>query len=283
MEMEGDRPHVMGCGVLFGHRIAENLHGSERERFSLLMKKKRRPQAGREFIRRTQFKFLGPTDQAKGTPPPPPELGYDPAGRLIDLPEPGGITVKAIDLRTAVEERKTVRDYLEGSLTLEELSFLLWSTQGVKEVDRFDTFRTVPSAGARHPFETYLLVHRVEGLEVGLYRFLALSHKLLEIDLGPGIVDRIAETCLQPDLIQTSAVTFIWTAVAYRMTWRYGDRGYRYIHLDAGHVGQNLYLAAQVVGCGVCTSAAFGDDEMNRALGINGNDHFAVYFGTVGK
>ncbi|MCZ6634886.1 MAG: SagB/ThcOx family dehydrogenase [bacterium] len=247
------------------------------------MKRKRKPQVGQEFMRKTQFKFLDPTGQAQGMMPPPIQLGHHPGAPVIGLPDPSKIEVTAVDLKAAIEARKSVRDFLEGSLTLEQVAFLLWCTQGVKEVEQIETFRTVPSAGARHPFETYLVVNHVEDLEPGLYRYIALQHHLLPVNLEDGMGDRIAETCLQPDLIQTSALTFIWTAVALRTTWRYGDRGYRYIHLDAGHVGQNLYLAAQAVECGVCTSAAFNDDELNRVLGIDGTQHFAVYFGSVGK
>ena len=247
------------------------------------MKRKKKPQVGQDFIRKTQFKFLDPTDQSRRVPPPPPELGFDPDKPQIDLPDPKKIKVQEIDLRLAIDERVSVREFLDGSLTLEDLSYLLWATQGVKEVDYMDTFRTVPSAGARHPFETYLLINRTEGLKPGLYRFLAMDHKLMEIDLEAGVTDRVAGTTLQPELMQTCAVTFIWTAVVARMKWRYGDRGYRYIMLEAGHIGQNLYLAGQTVGAGVCTSAAFNDDEFNKVLGINGQDHFAVYFGSVGK
>ena len=80
-----------------------------------------------------------------------------------------------------------------------------------------------------------------------------------------------------------SGVVFLWTAVPYRMTWRYGERGYRDLHLDAGHVCQNLYLAAEAVGCGVCAIAAFDDDVMNDLLGIDGNDQFLIYLATAGK
>jgi SagB-type dehydrogenase family enzyme len=110
-----------------------------------------------------------------------------------------------------------------------------------------------------------------------------MGHKLGVLERSEEIGDHIANATLQPELIQTSAATFIWTAVAARMTWRYGDRGYRYIHLDAGHVGQNLYLGVLAVNCKVCTSAAFNDDDLNRALKLDGVEHFAVYSGSVGR
>lgn len=246
-----------------------------------MAKRKRRPQAGPEFMRRTQFKNLGPTGQARREPPPMPELHY--RGETIDLPEPAQIETTEIDLRRAIDERKSERVFFDDPITLDELTYLLWATQGVKEFEQGETFRTVPSAGARHAFETYIVANNVEGLDRGLYRYLSMGHKLGIIDQSEEIGERIANTTLQPELIQTSAATFIWTTVATRMTWRYGDRGYRYIHLDAGHVGQNLYLGTMAVNCRACTSAAFNDDELNRTLKLDGVEHFAVYFGSVGK
>ena len=169
-------------------------------------------------------------------------------------------------------------------MTLAELSWLLWCTQGVKEVIPHQaTLRTVPSAGARHALESYLLVNRVAGLRPGLYRFVAVGHQLLEIH-GPkeaGLL--IREACLGQEMVTASAVTFIWTAVIRRMTWRYGARGYRYIFLDAGHACQNLYLAAQEIGCGVCAVAAFDDEAMNRTLNLDGEEQFTLYLATLGK
>ena len=94
---------------------------------------------------------------------------------------------------------------------------------------------------------------------------------------------RITSACFDQQFILRSGAVFLWTAVPYRMTWRYGERGYRDLHLDAGHVCQNLYLAAEAVGCGVCAIAAFDDDRMNELLGINGTDQFLIYLATVGK
>jgi SagB-type dehydrogenase family enzyme len=141
----------------------------------------------------------------------------------------------------------------------------------------------VPSAGARHAFETYLLINNVTSVPNGIYRFLAIGHKLVEINLQPSIADRVVEGCLGQDFILKSAVTFIWTADTYRMKWRYGDRGYRYLHLDAGHVCQNLYLGAGSLDCGVCAIAAFSDDYMNDLLELDGVEQFVIYIATVGK
>ena len=239
---------------------------------------------GKEFMEKTRYEHMEQSDQNKGLPQPPLELDYDKEKAVIDLPAPSAIRAGTYDLRKAIESRRSVRDYAAKPLTLEELSWLLWCTQGVKEVaGRSATLRTVPSAGARHALETYLLVNRVEGVKPGLYRFLATRHKLVEVNLEKGLADRAADACLRQNMVKTSAVTFIWVAVTYRMCWRYGERGYRYIHLDAGHVCQNLYLAAEAIGSGVCAIGAYDDEEINGLLGIDGEEQFVIYIATTGK
>jgi SagB-type dehydrogenase family enzyme len=239
---------------------------------------------GQEFMEKTKYRFIGRSDQQNGLPQPPLELPADPGKPVFDLPGQASLSVPPADLRTAIERRRSIRSYVHEPVTLDELSFLLWCTQGVKEVHGSQaTFRTVPSAGARHAFETFLLVNDVEGLAPGLYRYLALTHRLQQLDTDPTIAHRVTGACFDQQFILRSGAVFLWTAVPYRMTWRYGERAYRDLHLDAGHVCQNLYLAAGAVGCGVCAIAAFDDDAMNGLLGIDGKDQFLIYLATVGK
>ncbi|MFH0850742.1 MAG: SagB/ThcOx family dehydrogenase [Candidatus Bathyarchaeota archaeon] len=235
-------------------------------------------------MEKTKYRYLEQSDQNKGLPQPPLELPAVEGKKIIDLPDPKAVEAEPLDIREAIDRRVSVRAYSGEALSLAELSHLLWCTQGVKQTSpRLATLRTVPSAGARHCFETYALVNRVEGLKPGLYRFLAGQHKLQEVDLGQDAAEKVTKACLDQRFILSSAATFIWAAVAYRMMWRYGERGYRYMHLDAGHVCQNLYLSAEPVGCGVCAIAAFDDDALNQALGLDGVDQFALYVGVVGK
>jgi SagB-type dehydrogenase family enzyme len=239
---------------------------------------------GREFMEKTKYAYIGRSDQQKGILQPPLELPPAPDLPVIVLPSPGSLEIPPMDLRIAIEHRRSIRTYVHKPLTLEDLAFLLWCTQGVKEVHAHQaTFRTVPSAGARHAFETFLLVNDVEGLEPGLYRYLALSHNLQQVDDDPTLTHRITAACFDQQFIVRCGVVFLWTAVPYRMTWRYGERGYRDLHLDAGHVCQNLYLAAEAVNCGVCAIAAFDDNTMNELLGIDGCDQFLIYLAAVGK
>jgi SagB-type dehydrogenase family enzyme len=143
--------------------------------------------------------------------------------------------------------------------------------------------RNVPSAGGRHAFETYLLINRVKGVQPGPYRYLAFYHSLSPINTICGIVDRIMAACLGQAFVRSSAVTFIWSAVIYRMAWRYSERAYRLVHLDAGHVCQNLYLAGEQISCGTCAIGTFDDQQMAEVISIDGVEEFVVYCATVGK
>lgn len=239
---------------------------------------------GREFMEYTKYRYLGRSDQENGLPQPPLDLPAAPGIPIVALPKPAELSIPSVDLRMAIERRHSVRSYGKKPLSLEELSFLLWCTQGVRDVHgSVATFRTVPSAGARHAFETYLLINDVEDLAPGLYRYLALSHNLQRVSADPTLHIDIAHACLDQDFIMRCGVVFLWTAVPYRMTWRYGERGYRDLHLNPGHVCQNLYLAAEAVGCGVCAIAAFDDDAMASLLGIDGTSQFLIYLATAGK
>ncbi len=237
-----------------------------------------------DFMEATYPKNLPESPQEQGQPQPPLELPVPAGAVLIPLPAPRELDIPALDLRAAIERRQSCRTYQERSLTLEELSYLLWLTQGVKRVtNRPVTLRTVPSAGARHAFETYLLVNSVAGLEPGLYRFAACEHALVKLETGGNIREQITEASGGQQQIYHSAVTFLWVAVAERMVWRYVERGYRYLHLDAGHVCQNLYLAAEAIDCGVCAIAAYDDEMLNSALGLDGRDLFVIYLASLGK
>jgi len=242
-------------------------------------------EVGKNFIKQTKYKNMGSSVQDQGAPAPEYLQAAKPASKIIDLPEPSGIDLGNFDLRKAIEERRSIRRYRPEQISLDELSYLLWLTQGVKKVSQKHgvTLRTVPSAGARHPFETYFSINRVSDLEPGLYHFLAEEHKLEITKLGSEINQQLTKATLNQKHVETSAVTFIWVAIPYRTSWRYGARAYRYIHLDAGHVCQNLYLAAESIDCGICAIGAYDDDAVNALLNIDGVEQFAIYLASLGK
>jgi len=222
-------------------------------------------------------------DQKRGLPVPPLQKSYSPESTVFNLISPEEITIGSMPLLEAIRMRQSCRSYQPTPLSLEELSFLLWATQGVKMImkDGYATKRTVPSGGSRHPFETYLAVQRVEGLAPGLYRYLAIEHKLLllieDLEIGLKISDGCADFALE------SAVTFIWTAVPYRTEWRYGPLSPKLIAQDSGHVCQNLYLACEAIHAGTCAVGAYNQKKMDGLLGVDGVDEFTIYCAPVGK
>jgi SagB-type dehydrogenase family enzyme len=238
---------------------------------------------GDVFLEGTKYRNLEPSDQKLGVAQPPLHALLR-AGMRIPLPAPQALDLGSMTVGEVIEARRSLRTYAEEPLSLEEVSFLLWCCQGVKpeSTDKY-TLRTVPSAGARHAFETLLLVNRVDGLEACLYQYDAAEHGLIQWESSADIAERLAAACLNQRMVHNSAVTFIWLAERTRMAWRYGERGLRYLFLDAGHVCQNLYLAAESIAAGTCAIGAFGDDEINQLLGLDGSDRFVVYLASVGK
>lgn len=241
---------------------------------------------GQEFMHKTRYpNVTDPTPQESGTVPQPPlELPMPEDAKLIPLVSRKEMQVASMDVRTAIEARRSLRKYAEVPFTLNELTYLLWVSQGVKHVsNRPSTARTVPSAGARHAFETYVLVNRVDGLTPGLYRYMAIENGLIRLDVPDDIAAQVAHACLEQSQITNSAATFIWVAVVERMFWRYVERGYRYLHLDAGHVCQNLALGAEQIASGICPIAAFDDEALNMLLDLDGEELFVVYLASAGK
>jgi len=225
------------------------------------------------------------TDQNKGLAPPPVEKPYSADSRSIDLISPDHWKeILTIDLLSAIKNRQSHRQFTSESLTLEEVSFLLWTTQGIRErASEFTAFRTVPSAGCRHALETYLCVLNVTGLEQGIYRYLPLEHQLLVVSHQKNVSARITAAALNQSFVGKSAVTFLWTTIPYRMEWRYDIAAHKVIALDAGHACQNLYLSCAAIKAGTCAVAAYDQDLMDDLLGVDGEDEFTIYLAPVGK
>ena len=228
------------------------------------------------------------SDQKKGVPVPPVEKPYPAKATLVDLVAPDKLTVGQMALIDAIRQRRSRRQFTGASMSLEELSFLLWATQGVSKTVTADdgqvvrTLRTVPSGGARHPFETYLMVIRVDGVQPGLYRYLPVEHKLCLLRVDPNLVEQVHEASGRQYVLD-SAVVFLWTAIPYRTEWRYGFLAPKIIAQDAGHLCQNLYLAAEAIGAGTCALDAYDQRAADAVLGLDGEEEFTVYMAPVGK
>jgi SagB-type dehydrogenase family enzyme len=205
---------------------------------------------------------------------------YENPIRWIDLPEPKHSGGKG--LWDILEHRRTKRTYKQDPLTLELLGQTLWAANGKTREMREAILRTAPSAGALYPIEIYIMANRVEGLQRGMYHYDISKHKLAFIKEGDFSDDAALGSLGQAMLAKSGAVIFL-SAVIQRCRWKYGQRAYRYIYLDAGHVAQNVCLAGDALSLGVCPIGAFYDDELNDILDLDGKEETVLYALTVGK
>jgi SagB-type dehydrogenase family enzyme len=206
-----------------------------------------------------------------------------PGSRRIALPK-GHFRVRQT-LGSALENRRSVRDFVLRRLPLDRLSQLLFLSHGVRGVktveDEVVFDRCSPSAGGLYPVELYAATQRVDGVPDGIHHYDARFHRLEQV-LAGRYHDRLADLTIGQDMIRTSNVVIVMTAVFERTMWKYGLRGYRYAWLDAGHVGQNIYLVASALKLGAVTIGGFFDHEINRLLQLP-PDEAAVYLACVGQ
>ena len=182
----------------------------------------------------------------------------------------------------AMGQRHSVRRFQDAPLSETELSQLLWAAQGITRRAEGFAFRTSPSAGALYPVETYVVVHAVEAVESGVYHYSVEQHALEQLRIGDFRL-AVARAALDQAMAALANVVFIWTAVFPRSKWKYEQRAYRYCYLDAGHIAQNVALAAVALGLGSCQIAALYDDEANDLLGIDGELESTIYMTVVGR
>jgi SagB-type dehydrogenase family enzyme len=224
------------------------------------------------------------TDQNKGMISPPLQKPYQPDQYLLSLTLPPDWPADFdISLRSAISQRKSRRSFKQESVSIDELSFLLWATQGIRQqINESTAYRMVPSAGCRHCFETYLAISNGHNIPSGIYRYLPVTHSLVleNENIKPGI---LSDAALNQTFVEKAPVTFIWTCIPYRMEWRYGLSAHRVIAMDVGHVCQNLYLACEAIQAGTCAIAAFHQDKMDQFIGVDGDDEFVIYMAPVGK
>jgi SagB-type dehydrogenase family enzyme len=185
-------------------------------------------------------------------------------------------------LHEILKSRRSVREYAREALSMADLSYLLWASTGVQRMEHGYAFRTAPSAGALYPIETYLVANRVSDLPAGVYHYRIPSHELESLKEG----DFGAETAaaaLGQGMCASAAAVFVWTAIFERSRWKYRQRAYRYIYLDAGHIAENLALAAVECGLGTCQIGALFDGEVNAIVGVDGESESVVYMSVVGR
>ncbi|MDJ0705468.1 MAG: SagB/ThcOx family dehydrogenase [Leptolyngbyaceae cyanobacterium MO_188.B28] len=196
----------------------------------------------------------------------------------VPLPEPREQT--QLSFEAVLNQRRSRREYTDAPISLEQLSFLLQAAQGITET--LGEKRSVPSAGALYPLEVYAVVNAVENLPSGIYHYAVQPHQLEQLKAGD-FRRSIVSAAVWQDFLGTASVCFVITALFQRTRWKYRERTYRYVMMEAGHLGQNLYLAATALGLGVCAVGAFFDDALNDLLGLEGETEAAVYIISIGQ
>jgi SagB-type dehydrogenase family enzyme len=230
----------------------------------------------------------------------PPQHKFYPYVPVISLPEPSPPAdgTKSSELWSCIARRRSVRSFGTAPLTLQQLSRLLWASAGTTTSfitpHGQDFYRAAPSAGALYPIETYVVVNRVDDLDPGLYHYRVTGLDILERptvegshaleQLRPGdLSTQIRDAALDQPMCAKAGAVIIWSAVFARCVWKYRERAYRYVYLDAGHMAAQLSLAAVGLGLGSCPVAAFYDDEANALLEIDGQEEGVLYMTAVGN
>jgi SagB-type dehydrogenase family enzyme len=194
----------------------------------------------------------------------------------IKLPRPrhnGGLSVEQ-----ALLQRRSVRDFKSGSLTLAEVSQLLWAAQGTTDPGGF---RTAPSAGALYPLEIYIVVGQLEELGAGVYKYIPFDHQLVRIAEGDKRRE-LSTAALNQSWVKNNAALLVFSAVEYRTTQKYGRRGIRYVHIEVGHAAQNVFLQATALNLGAAVVGAFDDESVERIMAMPADEH-PLYLMPIGR
>lgn len=238
---------------------------------------------GNDFINGTRCPDYSTVDLVLRIPEPPHELPVRAGQTVIKLPGPKKIKFSDMPVRKAIESWEPVGFFPRSSINLEQLSYLLWCTQGFKKIVAESVeIRNIPSTGSRNPLETYFVAGEVDGLETGLYRYLPKSHSIVAERLDSGLTLEMSTASLNFKLTTRAAVTFLWVAIPYRTVWAVGNRGYRSALIEAGHACQNLILAAAGLDLQVAPIDLFHDDLVMKLANLDPETQWPVYLAAVG-
>jgi SagB-type dehydrogenase family enzyme len=183
---------------------------------------------------------------------------------MTEIPLPDPVKTGRTSVEEALQLRRSVRSYSRDPITLQELSQLLWAAQGITDPAGY---RTAPSAGALYPLELTVAVARVEDLDPGIYRYLPLDHALNRLATG-NVTNALFRAALSQSAVRDAAAVIVISAVPARTTGKYGQRGMRYVYMEAGHAGQNIYLQAESLNIGTVSIGAFDDGEVGRIMNL---------------
>ncbi len=204
---------------------------------------------------------------------------------VISLPEPR--LSSQVSVEQALLNRRSVRDFTDDPVTLQEVSQILWSAYGITEDRSYPSFlrgglRTAPSAGALYPLEIYLVAGNVNGLKKGIYKYISDGHSLELISEGDFRKD-LCDAALDQEFITQAPASLVYTAIFNRTTQKYGKRGReRYVCMDLGHSAQNVYLQAYALNIGTCAVGAFTDKMVSMVMQLP-DDEDPLYIMPFGK
>ncbi|MHC4457606.1 MAG: SagB/ThcOx family dehydrogenase [Planctomycetota bacterium] len=235
---------------------------------------------GERFHYETSLTWRGAlADMFRTKPKKPPQYKSYPESKKIDLPKPDhhGMTVEE-----TIKKRRSIRDYSTKAMSLAQLSQLLFAAQGITGKTYGHPLRSAPSAGALYPFEVYAVVNNVKDLPQGIYHYSVLDHALKLVKVGD-FRKQIIDAGLEQEMLGAANVTFVLSAIFDRVRHKYGERGYRYTYIEAGHISQNLYLQSVSLGLGSVCVGAFLDERVNRLIEVDGRKEAAVYIHAVGN
>lgn len=234
---------------------------------------------GQRFHHETSLTWRGALgDILRTKPKKPPLYKKYPDSKKIKLPEP---QFRGITLEEAIENRRSVRNYSKKPISTAQLSQLLFAAQGLTGKTYGQSLRSAPSAGALYPFEIYLVANNVRNLPRGIYHYAVLDHSLELVKAGD-FRSRITNAGLEQEMLGDAAVTFVLSAVFDRVCHKYGQRGFRYAYIEAGHISQNIFLQAISLELGSVCVGAFLDEKVNQLIGVDGHNEAAVYLHPVG-
>lgn len=234
---------------------------------------------GERFHQATALAWRGASGDLGGRKPakPPAYKHYENA-ETIALPRPEG---DGLSVEAAIARRRSARSYSGEPMALTELARLLFAGQGITGRLYDQTLRTAPSAGALYPFEIYVVVNNVAGLDRGIYHYAVREHRLELVKAGD-YRREITQAALQQDMLGEAAASFVLAAVVNRTRYKYGERGWRYVYMEAGHISQNIYLQAVSLGLGSVAVGAFLDEEVSTLIGVDGEQEVPIYLHAVG-
>lgn len=242
--------------------------------------RKRELSIGERFHYETSLTWRGVLgDMFRSKPKKPNQYKNYSGAKKIKLPE---ANYRGITVEDAIEKRRSVRNYSTKAISTRQVSQLLFAAQGITGKMYGQALRSSPSAGALYPFEIYLIVNNVQDLPEGIYHYSVLDHSLELVKAGD-FSGKITQAGLDQGMLGAANVTFILSAIFDRVRHKYGERGFRYTYMEAGHISQNIYLQSISLGLGSVSVGAFLDEKVNQLIGVDGHTEGAIYLHAVGR